>query len=60
VGTEKTTFSMKISDGNYSVQALNTITGKYSEPVSQSATGGVLQIDIDIPEGELALKILSE
>ena len=60
VGTEKTTFSMKIHDGNYSVQTLNTITGKYVEPMNLTATGGVLQIDVEIPDGELALKILSE
>jgi len=42
------------------VQTLNTTTGAFSKPVLISSREGVLEIDIEIPEGELALKITSE
>jgi len=57
---ENTTLELKTGDGNYQVQALNTITGSYSAPVRIESHDGVIKIEIEIPEGELVLKIIRE
>jgi len=59
-GTEHTSLLLETGEGNFLVQSLNTITGSYSEPVLTASEGGILTIDIRIPEGELALKIMKE
>ena len=60
IGTEHTSLLLETGDGNFLVQTLNTTTGAFSKPVLISSREGVLEIDIEIPEGELALKITSE
>ncbi len=60
VGTEKSTLQLKTGDGSFRVQELNTLNGSYTEPVSINSEEGTLTIDILIPEGELALKIIKE
>ena len=60
IGTKKTTLQLKSDDANYQVWAVNTINGSYSGPVAVKSLEGILTIDIEIPEGELALKILKE
>jgi hypothetical protein len=60
VGTERTRLHLKTGDGTYRVQSLNTITGAYGEAAEVTAENGVLKIGIEIPEGELALKIVKE
>lgn len=60
VGTENTTLELITGNGSYQVQALNTITGSYSDPVKLVSINEVLKIDVEIPEGELALKIVRE
>ena len=57
VGTSHTEFQLKTGNGTYEVQTLNTLTGKYTDPVMIKAANGVINFEIDIPEGELALKI---
>ena len=59
-GTTISSLLLETGDGSYQVQSLNTITGSYSEPVLISAIDGILNLDIDIPQGELALKITRE
>jgi len=60
VGTENTTLELITGNGSYQVQALNTITGSYSDPVKIKSHDGVIKIEVEIPEGELALKIIRE
>lgn len=60
VGTENTHLHLKTGNGAYQVEMLNTITGTYAEPVIIDANDGLLKIDIEIPEGELALKLVKE
>ena len=60
VGTDHTTLSLHIVDGNFNLQILNTITGSYTDPVMIQSRDGILEIEIDIPDGELALKITRE
>jgi hypothetical protein len=57
IGTEHTSLQIKTGDGNFQVQMLNTITGEYSSPVEMQSSDGVLTIDVEIPGGELAIKI---
>lgn len=59
-GTVNSSLLLETGDGSFQVQSLNTITGSYSEPVLISAIDGMLTLDIDIPQGELALKITRE
>lgn len=58
IGTKSTTLKLAANTGIYNIQILNTITGEYSDPVSQEAVNGSLNINIDIPEEELALKVV--
>jgi len=60
VDTKSSFIQLKTGNGNYQVQKLNTITGSFSEPVAVRAIDNVLKITIDIPEGELVLKIIKE
>ena len=57
VDIKNSTMQIKTDDGKYQVKTLNTITGLISDPVIIEAVNGILNIEIDIPEGELALKI---
>jgi len=59
-GTKNTSLLLETGDGNFLVQSLNTITGSFSEPVTMAAKDGVLILDIDIPQGELAIQITRE
>ncbi len=56
-GTNRTTLEIKAEGAEYRVQILNTFTGVYFDPVFIKSRKGILTIDIDIPDGELALKI---
>jgi hypothetical protein len=58
VGTEKSSLSLKTGEGSYSIQSLNTITGEYSEKTEMKAEDGFLKIDVIIPDGEVAYKII--
>ncbi len=60
VGTGNTTLELKTGDGNYQVMILNTITGSYAKPGKINARESIIKIDVEIPEGELALKIIRE
>lgn len=60
IGTGHTSLQLETGDGHFRVQILNTITGSYTDPVMIEARKGVIKIDIEIPEGELAIKITKE
>jgi len=60
IGTKKTTLKLKADNGIYQIWFLNTITGSYSEMLTIKNNSGVINIDIDIPDEELALKILKQ
>ena len=58
VGTEHTSLQLETGDGLFQVQEINTITGALTDPVMINARDGILSIEVEIPQGELALKIL--
>ena len=58
VGTEKTRLQLDSGKGSFQVQKINPITGSYSDPVNLVSKNGSIKIDIEIPDGELALKIV--
>jgi len=59
-GTENSSLQVETGNGNFQVQTLNTLTGSYSEPGLMTASEGRIDIDIEILQGELALKIVKE
>ena len=60
IGTEKTKLQLTTGDGDYRLQALNTLNGSYTDPVRIGSEEGVITIEIEIPEGELVLKIVRD
>jgi hypothetical protein len=60
IGTDQTVMQLETDEGLFRVQKLNTITGAWNEPVIITSHEGVIKIEIEIPEGELALKITKE
>ena len=59
-GTQRTTLQLKADEGKYQIEALNTLTGEYASPVSIESEKGAITVAINIPDGELALKITKE
>ena len=59
-GTGSSALVLDTGDGSFQVKSLNTLTGSWSEPATMAATDGLLSLDIEIPAGELALKITRE
>jgi hypothetical protein len=60
IGTEETTLQLKTEIGSYLVQKINTVNGSYTDPVKIKSMNGLITIEIEIPDGELALKITKE
>ncbi len=60
IGTDHSSLQLETGDGNFQVQVLNTITGFYSGPRMIQASEGILTLELDIPDGEVALKITRE
>ena len=60
VGTENTILELVTSDGNFKVQTLNTTTGSYSDPEEIESHNDFIKIEVEIPDGELALRIIKE
>ena len=57
-GTTRSTLTIAVDTGSYSVKALDTVSGKYTDLGIIKSTNGRLTVPIDIPAGELALQIL--
>jgi len=60
VGTDHTFMQLKTGDGRFRIQKINTVTGTYSSPELITTREGVLEIEVEIPLGELAIKITRE
>jgi hypothetical protein len=60
IGTDKSTLRLETGDGAFQVQVLNTILGSFEDPLVIQSADGILSIDLEIPEGELAIKITKE
>jgi len=58
VGTDSSRLRLNTGNGNYTVKSMNTITGKFNDPREITASNGRLEIDIQIPEGELVLSVI--
>lgn len=57
VGTKETVLKLETGVGNFTIRKINTITGEISGPQEVSADSGIITIDLEIPDGEMALKI---
>ena len=60
VGTDHTFIQLETGDGRFRVQKIDTFTGAYTSPVLMTSSEGILEIDVEIPLGELAIKITRE
>jgi hypothetical protein len=57
IGTREASLSLETGAGSFEIQALNTLTGSYTDPESVNAENGILTWELELPDGELALKI---
>jgi len=57
-GTVKSTLKFAVDKGTYAVKTLDTVSGDYTDLGEMKSVAGVLTIPIEIPAGELALKVL--
>jgi len=60
IGTKNSMLELETGDGRFRVQTLNTLTGSYSEPLDLSSSEGLLTLELELPDGELALRITRE
>jgi len=60
IGTDQSSLQLETGEGTFQVHVLNTLTGSYGEPLMIQSSEDVLTIEVDIPEGELAMKIIKE
>lgn len=60
VGTNSTSLSLTTGNGEFEVQSVNTLDGTKSELKTITAKDGVLELEINIPDGELALKLIKK
>ncbi len=58
IGIKNTILELTTGDGNFRAQILDPISGLYEPPSIIESHKGVLKIEIEIPKGELALKII--
>ncbi len=60
VGTNITKLELSTDAGSFQVITLDPISGTHSELGTMEASDGKLEINIDIPDGELALRIVRQ
>lgn len=59
-GTTRSKIEIETGNGTFRLIYLNTVTGKYSDAGLVTAEDRMITLPIDIPEGELAIKLLKE
>ena len=57
VGTENSTLKIKTGRGTYNVQYLNTVSGALTDPFQVKSDDDIISLEVEMPEGELALSI---
>jgi hypothetical protein len=60
VGTHHASLQLETGDGHFQVEVYNTLTGSVTSPVMMTASEGTLKMELEIPDGELAIKITRE
>ncbi len=60
IGTKNAQLELKTGDGNFSIEIINPISGKSNTPSIVESKEGILAIALEIPDSELALKIIQE
>ena len=58
VGTASTSLELVSGSGSFEVQTLNPITGDYQHQGTLEAVNGSLNINVEIPDGELGIKVI--
>ncbi len=57
-GTRHSRLVLRTGAGTYRVTFLNPLTGRYSESRTCTARDGLLSIDVSVPEGETAIRVV--
>lgn len=57
IGTEQAELDLNTGAGSFQVVMLDPLTGTYSEHGTMEAKDGVLNLALEVPKGEMALKI---
>jgi hypothetical protein len=60
VGTDHTSLQLETGEGHFRVEEYNTITGYVTPPVLVAAQEGILTMEIEIPDGEMAIRITKD
>jgi hypothetical protein len=58
IGTTSTILRLQTGKGTFKVIPFNTINGSYGQPTIIQSENGLIDINVKIPNGELALKIV--
>ncbi len=57
IGTSRTTFELQTGKGTFSVIAVDPVNGEQSDLGTMESIEGIMTLELEFPEGELALKI---
>ncbi|SOE19639.1 hypothetical protein SAMN06298216_0142 [Spirosomataceae bacterium TFI 002] len=59
-GTKRSTLELQMKDGDYEIQYLNTLSDEYLPKTNAKSENGIVTIPVNIPDGEIALKIVRD
>jgi hypothetical protein len=60
VGTDHSSLQLETGHGHFRVEVYNTLTGLVTSPGTITASEGILTMEIEIPDGELAIRMTKE
>ena len=60
IGTTSTKLKLQTGEGVFKIFPFNTIKSSYGQPTILQSENGLIEIDVQIPDGELALKIVRD
>ena len=58
IGTDKSELQLQTGNGTFQIEMVDPISGSYAPTLEQSAVAGRLTIPLEIPDGELGIKII--
>lgn len=58
IGTDQSELQLNTGNGNFQIEIVDPISGSYGPTLEKTADAGVLKIPLEIPDGELAVKIV--
>lgn len=58
IGTDQSELQLNTGNGNFQIEIVDPISGSYGPTQEKTAEAGILKILLEIPDGELAVKII--